>query len=177
MRYLSSRCAARADLILSILSPPDIPLDTSIKFIDTIGDAYDNAAAETVMGLCQNEAVAENLPSLSLGPSRRPKGLSRFDHVREVRIESGVRSRLACISGVWSAKSVRCPYCFAPTFSLDMRHLSSEFEHGLPRGIEPVGDVGAGHTRAHLSDSNQRAIRVGLMPATGPDAVSGPLIR
>ncbi|WP_161885809.1 hypothetical protein [Marisediminicola antarctica] len=56
-------------------------MDTSIKFtealvleglvasIGTIGDAYDNAAAATVMGLCKNEAVAKNSPSLSFGPN------------------------------------------------------------------------------------------------------------
>ena len=81
MRYLSLRCTALADLIPSILSPPDNPVDTSIKFtetvaleglvasIGTIGDVYDNAAAETVMGLCENEAVAKNSPSLSFGPN------------------------------------------------------------------------------------------------------------
>jgi len=81
MRYLSLRGTALADLIPSILSPPDIPVDTSIKFtetlvleglvasIGTIGDAYDNAAAATVMGLCKNEADAKNSPSASFGPN------------------------------------------------------------------------------------------------------------
>ena len=36
MRYLSLRCTALADLIPSILSPPDNPVDTSIKFTETV---------------------------------------------------------------------------------------------------------------------------------------------
>jgi len=33
-----------------------------VPSIGTIGDAFDNAAAETVMGLFKNEAVAKDSP-------------------------------------------------------------------------------------------------------------------
>jgi len=56
---------------------------TSIRFTETvareglvvsigsIGDAYDNAAAETVMGIYKNEAVAKNSP-FATGPTEDP---------------------------------------------------------------------------------------------------------
>ena len=60
---------------------PNAPQYTSIKFTETVileglvasigtsGDAHDNAAAETVMGLYKKEAVAKNSP-FSTGPLR-----------------------------------------------------------------------------------------------------------
>jgi transposase InsO family protein len=57
-----------------LLRPVEFAQYTSIKFtetvaleglvasIGTIGDAYDNAAAETVTGLYKNEAVAKTSP-------------------------------------------------------------------------------------------------------------------
>ena len=44
-----------------------VALEGLVASIGTIGDAYDNAAAETVMGLYKNEAVAKNSP-FSTGP-------------------------------------------------------------------------------------------------------------
>lgn len=37
-------------------------MDGLIASIGNIGDAYDNAAGETVMGIYKNEAVAKNSP-------------------------------------------------------------------------------------------------------------------
>jgi len=54
--------------------PVELAQYTSVRFtetvalegltasIGTVGDAYDNAAAETVMGLFKNEAIAKNSP-------------------------------------------------------------------------------------------------------------------
>ena len=54
--------------------PVELAQYTSIRFTETValegltasigsvGDAYDNAAAETVMGLYKNEAIAKNSP-------------------------------------------------------------------------------------------------------------------
>ena len=62
-----------------MLRPVEFAQYTSIKFtetvaleglvasIGTVGDAFDNAAAETVMGLYKNEAVAKN-SSFITGP-------------------------------------------------------------------------------------------------------------
>jgi len=44
-----------------------VVLEGLVASIGTIGDAYDNAAAERVMGLYKNEAVAKNSP-FSTGP-------------------------------------------------------------------------------------------------------------
>jgi len=51
----------------SIKFTETVVLEGLVASIGTIGDAYDNAAAETVMGLYRNEAVAKNSP-FSTGP-------------------------------------------------------------------------------------------------------------
>ncbi|MEB0005009.1 IS3 family transposase [Cryobacterium sp. 10I1] len=51
----------------SIKFTETVALEGLIASIGTIGDAYDNAAAETVMGLYKNEAVAKNSPFMT-GP-------------------------------------------------------------------------------------------------------------
>ena len=51
----------------SIKFTETVALEGLVASIGTIGDAYDNAAAETVMGLYKNEAVAKNSP-FSTGP-------------------------------------------------------------------------------------------------------------
>ena len=53
-----------------------VALEGLVASIGTIGDAYDNAAAETVMGLYENEAVAKNSPFIT-GP------LKTLAHVEE----------------------------------------------------------------------------------------------
>ncbi|TFB87923.1 hypothetical protein E3O11_02225 [Cryobacterium levicorallinum] len=67
-------CVPRSELSRIRLNSDARSQCTSIKFtetvvleglvasIGTVGDAYDNAAAETVMGLYKNEAVAKNSP-------------------------------------------------------------------------------------------------------------------
>ena len=44
-------------------------LTASIGSVGSVGDAYDNAAAETVMGLYKNEAIAQGSP-FRVGPHR-----------------------------------------------------------------------------------------------------------
>lgn len=51
----------------SIKFTETVALEGLVASIGTIGDAYDNAAAETVMGLYKNEAVAKNSPFIT-GP-------------------------------------------------------------------------------------------------------------
>jgi putative transposase len=46
-----------------------VALEGLTASIGTVGDAYDNAAAETVMGLFKNEAIAKNSP-FRTGPVR-----------------------------------------------------------------------------------------------------------
>ena len=46
----------------SIRFAETITLEGLIASIGTVGDAYDNAAAETVMGMYKNEAIAKNSP-------------------------------------------------------------------------------------------------------------------
>ena len=66
--------------IIKVLLPPvESAQYTSVRFTETValegltasigsvGDAYDNAAAETVMGLFKNEAIAKNSP-FRVGP-------------------------------------------------------------------------------------------------------------
>ncbi|TFD13525.1 IS3 family transposase [Cryobacterium sp. TMT1-2-2] len=51
----------------SIRFTETVALEGLVASIGTVGDAYDNAAAETVMGLYKNEAVAKNSPFVT-GP-------------------------------------------------------------------------------------------------------------
>ncbi|WP_105033802.1 IS3 family transposase [Cryobacterium aureum] len=51
----------------SIKFTETVALEGLVASIGTVGDAYDNAAAETVMGLYKNEAVAKNSPFIT-GP-------------------------------------------------------------------------------------------------------------
>ncbi len=51
----------------SIKFTETVALEGLVASIGTIGDAYDNAATETVMGLYKNEAVAKNSPFVT-GP-------------------------------------------------------------------------------------------------------------
>ncbi|TFC79302.1 hypothetical protein E3O45_04285 [Cryobacterium sp. TMS1-20-1] len=51
----------------SIKFTETLALEGLVASIGTIGDAYDNAAAETVMGLYKNEAVAKTSPFVT-GP-------------------------------------------------------------------------------------------------------------
>lgn len=44
-------------------------LEGLVASIGSVGDAYDNAAAETVMGMYKNEAIAKNSP-FNVGPLR-----------------------------------------------------------------------------------------------------------
>ena len=61
----------------SIKFTETVALEGLIASIGTIGDAYDNAAAETVMGLYKNEAVAKNSPFMT-GPLRSLAGVERL---------------------------------------------------------------------------------------------------
>lgn len=51
----------------SIRFSETVALEGLVASIGTVGDAYDNAAAETVMGMYKNEAVAKNSP-FNTGP-------------------------------------------------------------------------------------------------------------
>ena len=64
----------------SIKFTETVALEGLVASIGTIGDAYDNAAAETVMGLYKNEAVAKNSPFIT-GP------LKTLAHVEELTFD------------------------------------------------------------------------------------------
>lgn len=53
----------------SIRFTDTVALEGLVASIGSVGDAYDNAAAETVMGLYKNEAIAKNSP-FRTGPLR-----------------------------------------------------------------------------------------------------------
>ena len=53
----------------SIRFTETVALEGLIASIGSVGDAYDNAAAETVMGLYKNEAIAKGSP-FRTGPLR-----------------------------------------------------------------------------------------------------------
>lgn len=53
----------------SIRFTESVALEGLIASIGSVGDAYDNAAAETVMGMYKNEAIAKNSP-FNVGPLR-----------------------------------------------------------------------------------------------------------
>jgi transposase InsO family protein len=61
----------------SIKFTETVALEGLIASIGTIGDAYDNAAAETVMGLYKNEAVAKNSPFMT-GPLKTLADVERL---------------------------------------------------------------------------------------------------
>ena len=65
-----------------------VALEGLTASIGTVGDAYDNAAAETVMGLFKNEAIAKNSP-FRTGPL---KGLPDVEEITFDWVSSAPRS-------------------------------------------------------------------------------------
>ena len=62
-------CGRQSLVYTSVKFTETVVLEGLVASIGTIGDAYDNAAAETVMGLYKNEAVARDSP-FATGPLR-----------------------------------------------------------------------------------------------------------
>ena len=63
----------------SIRFTETVALEGLVASIGSVGDAYDNAAAETVMGLYKNEAIRTNHPS---GPALQGHRRCRGSHLR-----------------------------------------------------------------------------------------------